>query len=194
MAGLNGYVPLRRGILEHLGNMTDAEVKVYTALLCLARPSDGTIHTTSTDLAEIVQKQRQTVAYALQKLAEPHGKDGVCYIKWTPAKNQYELGEIAVLKYPRAGTSYAQASEQAGGQASRQHEGSTKAARRQRTGAKQGKGGSNSLNSPNSQRKDLSAKSRCGKCKGKGTAPLDPTDPDSAIGNCPACNGTGEAS
>ena len=101
MAGTNGFVQLRRGILEHLHAMTGNELKVYIALLCLADHRTGKVCIGLSDLCEIVELPKSSVSAALRSLAGPHNSKGTKYITYTPASNQFGLTSVLVLKHQK---------------------------------------------------------------------------------------------
>jgi DNA-binding MarR family transcriptional regulator len=94
-----GYVPLRRGIVEHLHGMTGNEAKVYMALLCMADFKTGALSITMRDLADILGIDVASVHRSMKALTEPHNDSGTRYISYTPARNQHIATRVRILKY-----------------------------------------------------------------------------------------------
>lgn len=99
---MDSYVKLRRGLRDHLSDMTGLELKVYIYLLISARfqpPNVGTLTTTARDIASDIGSNRTDVVRVLKKLSEPHGSGNVRYIEYSPGVNQYDITHIRILKY-----------------------------------------------------------------------------------------------
>ena len=89
------YVPLSRGLKEHLKDMSSHAVKVYIFLLLDARfcgPMKGALSITIRDIATDLKMNRNVVWKALQELS---GK----YIEIEKGKNQYSMSIINITKY-----------------------------------------------------------------------------------------------
>ena len=66
---MKGYVQLRRGLLEHLKNMSGAELKVYNALLILADFNTAKINISQNKLSEIIDLSNRMVGKSCRRLA-----------------------------------------------------------------------------------------------------------------------------
>jgi hypothetical protein len=89
------YVPLSRGIREHLCKLSGNAVKVYIYLLTTASfagPKRGQVVTSFEDLASDLGMHRSTVYKATRKL-RPY------YVEWAPAKNQHDVTIFTIQKY-----------------------------------------------------------------------------------------------
>lgn len=89
------YVPVSRGLLKHLANMTSNELKVYMYLLMRASANGhakGTIACPIELIANDLDIHYMTVYKAIQSLKPK-------YIKYKPAKNQYNTTRFQVQKY-----------------------------------------------------------------------------------------------
>ena len=95
MASENGFVPLSRGIREHLKNFPDSALKLYLSLLVRARfagPKKGTCVANFSELSEELdmgQAQMQRAANWLR------GK----YVDYQKAPNQNGITRWTILKY-----------------------------------------------------------------------------------------------
>ena len=87
-----GYVPLRRGLLEHLAVMTGVEVKIYTALLILADFRTGKVKISIENLGDVVGFSRRHVQTAIKRL-EPK------YIRVKRSTNRWHDTEFTIVKY-----------------------------------------------------------------------------------------------
>lgn len=89
------YVPLSRGIVEHLKSIKGMPATVYIYLLAEAKfvgPEKGILKKKISDVAADLEVDYKTIHAALNKLK---GK----YIAIKPAKNQHSLTEFKILKY-----------------------------------------------------------------------------------------------
>jgi hypothetical protein len=96
-----GYVPLRRGILEHLPNMSPNAVKTYVALLCLADWETGTLTVNVRDLADLVGISASTVSIALRELETPFEGRKEGYVVWNRSRSRWEDSTIRVTRWSR---------------------------------------------------------------------------------------------
>lgn len=98
MTRTTGYVPLRRGILEHLANMTGTEAKVYVVALCLADPfsRDGRVVESVSTIASLAGTSDDMTYRALK------GLDEKGYVVYRPAANQFGRTQITVTKWQLA--------------------------------------------------------------------------------------------
>lgn len=89
------YVPLSRGIVEHLKVLKGTPLTVYVYLLAEAKytgSGKGTLKKKISDIASDIEIDYKTVHLALNKLKDK-------YITIKPAKNQHSLTEFKILKY-----------------------------------------------------------------------------------------------
>lgn len=89
------YVPLSRGLREHLPKLSGNAIKLYLLLLMDAKfagPDKGTFSISFRDLASDLSIDRQTAFKAAREL-RPY------YIEWTPGKNQFNVTQFRVKKY-----------------------------------------------------------------------------------------------
>ena len=90
---MKGYVPLRRGIFEHLPVFSFAETKVYVALLCLADFRTGKAIISISDLADAIGCSYKTAQLAVGRLA------AMKYISVSKAQNQWRDTIFTIKKY-----------------------------------------------------------------------------------------------
>ena len=108
MRGREGYVPLRRGILDHLPRLKGSAITVYIALIGLAdfhKGHEGEVRGYSImDLCRVTGLSRPVVGKVLYELAEPvypeRGDEG--YILYEPGVNEHKPMFVKVCKYPRS--------------------------------------------------------------------------------------------
>ena len=96
MASMKGYVPLRRGLIEHIPSMCGSDIKCYVSLLILADPWKGTLRITTRDLADAVGSGSNRVSESLRRLEDAG------YIKVQRAANQFQTTEIQVTKWGKS--------------------------------------------------------------------------------------------
>ena len=90
---MKGYVKLRRGLLDHFKVMSAREIKVYVGVLLLANFKNAMVKITLAELADIINIDKKITMDALHRL------DKFAYVKYTPAKNQWQTTSIEILKY-----------------------------------------------------------------------------------------------
>ena len=94
------YVPLSRGLLDHLPDMSGLELKIYVAFLLIANPFDrrgakkGSLSMSSTEIAELLGADRGNVSRAIKCLSEK-GYIGV----ERSGKNQHRTTTYTIKKY-----------------------------------------------------------------------------------------------
>lgn len=94
----NGYVPLRRGIVDHLPKMPDVALKVYIFLLCQAKfkgKDKGKVFMSLKDIASDLEISYPTIKRAIKFLSNH-------YITFIPAVNQYKVSELVISKYDKS--------------------------------------------------------------------------------------------
>ena len=99
MAGRRGYVQLRRGILDHLPNMSGAACKVYVALLCMADHRTGEVRLTVRELAVQAGMSAAYVAQALRELEQPLPGRTEGYVVWHRGSNRFTDSVVQVTRY-----------------------------------------------------------------------------------------------
>ena len=94
---MKGYVQLRRGLLEHLRNMSGAELKIYNALLILADFNTAKISISQSRLSEVVDLSNRMTGQCCRRL------EAMDYIKIKTSHNQWSDNEFTILKYYKDG-------------------------------------------------------------------------------------------
>lgn len=90
---MNGYVQLRRGIIDHFKVMSSSEIKVYVGVLILANYKTAKVNITLAELADIISLDKKITLNSLHRL------DKFGYVKYTPAKNQWQSNIIEIINY-----------------------------------------------------------------------------------------------
>jgi len=90
---MQGYVPLRRGIIEHFKVMSSSEVKVYIGILLLANYKTAEVKITLAELVDTISLDKKIIINSLHRL------DKFGYVKYTPAKNQWHSNIIKIINY-----------------------------------------------------------------------------------------------
>lgn len=94
MTTQKGYVPLRRGLVEHLPKMPSTALKAYVALLCLADHKTGTVEISTRQLAETIGVSVSTAHGAVKLLeSEP------AYISCSQAVARNASSTITILRF-----------------------------------------------------------------------------------------------
>ena len=105
MAGLNGYAPVRRGVYEHMHAFTDAEWKVFSALIIIASPSTGVARFTLREFASDIGQGRSTTSRCLKSLASERvvqtamGPVSRRYIDYDPGANQHSQCTVSIARF-----------------------------------------------------------------------------------------------
>jgi hypothetical protein len=89
------YVPVSRGLRQHLSKMSGNAAKLYLELLLSAEfrgPNKGRTASTFAQLGTQLRMNRQSVHAAAKRLRP-------IYIDWEPAKNQHDATIFTVQKY-----------------------------------------------------------------------------------------------
>ncbi len=90
---MKGYIPLRRGLLDHLKIMSFSELKVYIGLLLLANYKNGYVKITVARLADTLGTDYKNTLNSIHRL------DKLGYVKYTPAKNQWQDSQFKITKF-----------------------------------------------------------------------------------------------
>jgi hypothetical protein len=96
-----GYVQLRRGILDHLPNMSGAACKVYVTLLCIADFQTGEARLTVRELATVAGMSAAHVAQALRELEQPLPGRDEGYVVWHRGTNRFTDSVVQVTRYAK---------------------------------------------------------------------------------------------
>jgi len=108
-----GWVKLRRGLVEHLPDMTAQETHVFVAMLLLARATGrnrGVLSASDRELARCTGLRRESAANALKRLIARGFVE-----RLSAARNQHQPGKYLILKFhSSAGTESGPAAESAG--------------------------------------------------------------------------------
>ncbi|MDD3927127.1 MAG: hypothetical protein PHT33_10780 [bacterium] len=97
------YVPLSRGLLDHMANMSPVETKVYITLLMMASPFDrgtgkGCVSVSLRDIGDCVRIQPVRVGAAIKALV-----DGKYIEVVSVGKNQWQSSIYRISKYKTVG-------------------------------------------------------------------------------------------
>jgi hypothetical protein len=98
-----GYVPLRRGLLEHLPTLPANDFKVYGYLLMKAKNTGlgkGAYATTTRAMADDLGMDRESVIASVRRLETRRPKP---FIEVDRAKNQHALTVYKILRFDPAG-------------------------------------------------------------------------------------------
>ncbi len=139
-----GYVPLRRGLLDHLPSMCGSDVKCYIALVLLAHPFKGSVNITLRDLGDALGTGANRSSECVRRLE----KAGYLTVKRAP--NQWGTTQITIAKWRRpavheTSTAMSTAMSTASGQQCSQQADSKRTASGQHGVSEQGKGAKETL-------------------------------------------------
>lgn len=94
MTTQKGYVPLRRGLVEHLPKMPSTALKAYVALLCLADHKTGTVEISTRQLAETLGVSLGAAHRAIKAL-----ESDPAYITYSPSTSSHAESTIKILRF-----------------------------------------------------------------------------------------------